>query len=84
MKGGRLIEVGLYLYTHIVAKFFETFFYIECSVTIAESKCCDVIFMNGHLLSLQVSVIKAKLHEITGMPAGKQKLQLGVRKSMKI
>jgi len=23
-------------------------------------------------------VIKAKLHEITGMPAGKQKLQLGV------
>ncbi|XP_015757556.1 PREDICTED: splicing factor 3A subunit 1-like [Acropora digitifera] len=25
----------------------------------------------------QVSVIKAKLHEITGMPAGKQKLQLG-------
>lgn len=23
-------------------------------------------------------MIKAKLHEITGMPAGKQKLQLGV------
>lgn len=28
-------------------------------------------------LTDQVSVIKAKLHEITGMPAGKQKLQLG-------
>lgn len=28
-------------------------------------------------LTDQISVIKAKLHEITGMPAGKQKLQLG-------
>lgn len=58
-------------------------FYVGCSVTIAGNSF-DVIFMNGHLLSSQVSVIKAKLHEITGMPAGKQKLQLGVRKPMKI
>ncbi|XP_027038506.1 splicing factor 3A subunit 1-like isoform X2 [Pocillopora damicornis] len=29
-------------------------------------------------LTDQISVIKAKLHEITGMPAGKQKLQLGI------
>ena len=29
---------------------------------------------------LQVSVIKAKIHESLGMPAGKQKLQLDVSK----
>lgn len=28
-------------------------------------------------LTDQISVIKAKIHEATGMPAGKQKLQLG-------
>ena len=54
-------------------------FYVGCLATIAENSF-DVIFMDDYLLPLQVSVIKAKLHEITGMPAGKQKLQLGVRK----
>ena len=36
--------------------------------------------INGSHDCLQVSVIKAKIHESLGMPAGKQKLQLDVSK----
>lgn len=43
------------------------------------SQCTDR-FHNGCLnaISPQVSVIKVKIHEATGMPAGKQKLQYEV------
>lgn len=35
-------------------------------------------FWTSHSISPQVSVIKVKIHEATGMPAGKQKLQYEV------
>lgn len=60
------------------------------------SKCClivSIFLWSVHLLhsynyanviSLQVSVIKVKIHEATGMPAGKQKLQYEVNFSFNL
>lgn len=46
--------------------------------------------LNGQLLSITlplqetVSVIKSKIHDLTGMPPGKQKLQCDVSQSLQI
>ena len=56
-------------------------FVVCCCVVLLYSIVLQCSLYSHSLLFIslsQVSVIKAKLHEITGMPAGKQKLQLGV------
>lgn len=46
-------------------------------VTVGNVISCIIEYVFD-VVVLQVSVIKAKIHDVTGMPAGKQKLQLGV------
>jgi len=53
------------------------------SPTVLFFRCRNVLnifadFVHDEFIFLKVSVIKAKVHEATGMPAGKQKLQLDV------
>lgn len=50
-----------------------------CSPLFIEYMPSAFIFINVQIaMSPQVSVIKVKIHEATGMPAGKQKLQYEV------
>lgn len=50
----------------------------------SECACAPTPFLCSNVISPQVSVIKVKIHEATGMPAGKQKLQYEVKICFKL